>query len=184
MSDHHLIWVDLETTGLDTKSDCILEVAAVITDNQLEVLRKSHWVLHFDLEDHLKSGGEISENVLAMHRKNGLWKRCARSGLFPRHVEDHLTKFIVESNAAGAPLAGASVHFDRKWLEAKMPKAMEYVHYRNVDCSALWELARRWYGVSLSHADSPYEHRAQYDVLQSIQDLRNWKDILFKEVVG
>lgn len=136
-----LMWVDIETTGL-LDSDDILEVALIVTDESMKILRlgpdliirPSQWAV-----DHM------SDYVREMHTKTGLLERAVDSPLTPLDAEKELLRFVEGFASAGqVPMAGSSIAFDRKFLERDMPTFSAWFHYRNADVSALNEFMKRW----------------------------------------
>lgn len=174
-----LLWVDLETTGLDPEHDKVLEVAAVVTEHAgndlVEVARfqavtdgaryRDLWKLH--------------PAVQAMHEKSGLWIESTLRGRPLADVASELYAFI-DANAPRAQLAGSTISFDRAFMKKHLPSAHALLHYRNLDVSSLNEMARRWFPAAYAtrpNADRPKEaaaHRAMDDILESIATLRHY----------
>jgi len=174
-----LAWIDLETTGLDYTTCGILEVALVITDNDLtEVHAESH-VLHYHGDP---AGMGVDPYVIAMHTKNGLWAECAAG--------DKKDKSLVEADLLAAmrrfteprtvPMCGSTIAFDRMFLRRNMPALEKHFHYRNVDVSTVGELAARWYPEKWDKRPKGDAHRALTDIRQSVELARYWRREVFR----
>lgn len=168
----YLIWVDIETTGLNPSEDEILEICCVITDKDLNIKASSKSLV-------------ISTNIyhmndwcMEMHSKNGLIKDVLKSNLKIKDAEAELLKFIQSwSNYKTSPMCGSSVHFDRSFLKVHMPLIEDYFSYRNIDVSSFKEIIYRWYDVSYSKSED--NHRAESDIIQSIKELNFYKNNYF-----
>lgn len=169
-----LVWTDIETTGLDPQKDDILEVAfAITTDDLKPVITTSHFV-EGDL-------GKCNDFVREMHEKSGLFEMLrhpqARAWPLPE-LEVWLCEWLREHlGAEKPPLAGSSVHFDRSFLRAKMPRVVQAVSYRNVDVSSVKELAQRWaLPVFEARPVGLRSHRAITDIWDSIAELSHYRE--------
>jgi oligoribonuclease len=173
-----LVWVDLETTGLDPERDVVLEVALQLTDWELvEVGDLLHFVIARDPAEL-----RMNRTVWRMHEESGLLaaiegKLGAGWGSLPGEVVntrsfalhvlyDHVAAYCERGTAR---LAGSSVHFDRKFLARYFPGLLEHLHYRQVDVSSVKELVKRWYGQEFQ---KQAKHRAAADLQESIAELR------------
>jgi len=169
-----LFWTDLETTGLDPAVDTVLEVAAVVTDGDLNTLVTFHAIIGKDPD--LRMG----RFVWQMHEANGLLAeidaepagevpfRGSRLGISVRLGE------VIEQYAPGAPMAGSSVAFDRGFYKVHFPQAEKHLHYRNFDVSVYKEAMKRWApDVELPASDG--KHRAMPDILASIELAKHWR---------
>lgn len=172
-----LVWVDLETTGLDPRLDSILEVACVVTDGFDEVAR----FCSVTRVARFISLNSLHPAVREMHAKNGLWNESLDSTRSTKEVAADLLSFVREhTDERASPIAGSTISFDRAFLLDKMPDAAAWLHYRNVDVSTVNEIARRWYPAAYAarpHANRPKSespHRAMDDVLESIEVLRHY----------
>jgi oligoribonuclease len=173
-----LVWVDCEMTGLDVIHDALIEVAALVTDAELNVLGDGVDVL---IKPPAASLEQMSEFVRSMHQSSGLLAQLD-SGLpmaeAERRVLDYVREFVKEPKKA--PLAGNTIGTDRTFLVRDMPGLESYVHYRSVDVSSIKELARRWFPRIYYH--SPVKsgnHRALADIQESIEELRYYREALF-----
>lgn len=181
MQTNRLVWVDLETTGLDPEDHCILEIAMVITDRRLEVIDEFRRVNRFDRE----SIRDLLDPVVdQMHEKSGLWLECVKNGLPIYVVEKDAIRFIEEHRAQLSPMCGSSVGaVDRPFLKSDMPKLESRFHYRNFDASMYRieaELCDR-----LDLPPKKEAHRALDDIRESIalakwgmRDGNRWREIL------
>lgn len=173
----HLVWLDMEMTGLDPATCVPIEVAIILTTESLEELDTYHAVIHQD-EAALASMNDFVRN---MHTKNGLLERVGAS-----------TTSLVEADAACAALvkkiapegeallAGNSIHQDRRFIERYLPELEKCLHYRMVDVSTLKELARRWYGPDAVFKKPDSDHTALADTRQSIEELRFYREKCFR----
>lgn len=136
-SDPHenLCWLDLETTGLDAGIDVILEVGIIITTKNLDLepVNKMSWVV--GVPRHV-APRNIDPYVWAMHQDNGLWAESTKSDRDIRDVSLEAAEFIVKNKAAGSPLCGNTINFDRSFLKAQT-HLLQCLHYRNIDVSTL-----------------------------------------------
>jgi oligoribonuclease len=178
-----LVWVDCEMTGLDLEHDELVEVAALVTDSELNVLGDGIDVVVKPSAAALEHMGDF---VRQMHERSGLLP-LLDDGLTLAEAEervlDHIRQFVTEPRRA--PLAGNSIGTDRAFLAVGMPTLEAYVHYRNVDVSSVKELARRWF--PRSYYSSPAKsgnHRALADVQESIEELRYYREAVFVPLPG
>lgn len=177
--DTILLWLDLEMTGLDTAKDTILEIASIITDNDLNVIATGPSLVIHHTDEVLANMNEWS---LKQHTKSGLLQevRASRVSLEEAEVE---TLHFVQAHCAKwkAILSGNSIHNDQNFLIAHMPNLARYLHYRLVDVSSVKELIRRWYpdDAHLEFKKSD-QHRAFTDTEESIAELRHYRTYFFK----
>ncbi|MCA9664063.1 MAG: oligoribonuclease [Myxococcales bacterium] len=174
-----LVWMDLEMTGLDPERERIIEIAALITDADLELVAEGpNLVVHQD--DALLAAMDAWNTE--HHTASGLVDRVRASTVSEADAEQQLLEFVSAHCAArSAPLAGNSVHQDRRFLARYMPKLEGYLHYRLVDVSTVKELARRWYPeVFEKRPDKNTTHRALDDIRESVAELRFYRDNVFR----
>ena len=182
MSDE-LVWIDCEMTGLDLTADALIEVAALVTDSELNVLGDGVDVVIKPSDEALAQMGEFVEN---MHKSSGLLDQLA-GGTTMADAEEQVLAYVREHvpDARKAPLAGNTIGTDRAFLARDMPTLEGHVHYRNVDVSSIKELARRWYPRIYFHSPAKSgNHRALADVQESIEELRYYRDALFVPLPG
>jgi oligoribonuclease len=179
----HLVWIDCEMTGLNPEVDCLVEVAVVITNSELEVLDSGLDVVIKPTDTGLAS---MNDFVRDMHTKSGLIEEFD-SGLELAEAEqlilDYVKRFVPEARTA--PLAGNSIGTDRMFLNRYMPQLDQHLHYRNIDVSSIKELSRRWYPrVYFNLPKKAGDHRALADILESIEELRYYRETVFVEQPG
>lgn len=177
MSDE-LVWIDCEMTGLDLDADALIEVAALVTDADLNVLGEGVDVVIKPSDEALAQMGEF---VTTMHKSSGLLELLA-DGTTMADAEGQVLAYIRQHVPEGrkAPLAGNTIGTDRAFLARDMPTLETYVHYRNVDVSSIKELARRWYPRVYFHTpEKSGNHRALADIRESIEELRYYREALF-----
>ena len=174
----HLVWIDCEMTGLNPEVDCLVEVAVVITNSELEVLDAGLEVVIKPTPEGLAN---MNDFVRDMHTKSGLIEQFD-SGLdleeAERIVLEYVQRFVPDARTA--PLAGNSIGTDRMFLNRYMPKLDQHLHYRNIDVSSIKELSRRWFPrVYFNLPKKAGDHRALADILESIEELRYYRKTVF-----
>jgi oligoribonuclease len=168
-----LVWVDMEMTGLVPERDRIIEVAIVVTDGELNTIAEAPvWVIH--------QPDEVLEAMdtwnKATHGRSGLIDKVKASKFSEAEVEAMILEFLKPLLPAGvAPLAGNTVHQDRRFMARHMPAFDAYLHYRIVDVSTLKELARRWRPDVFAGVVKDSRHEALADVYESIEELRYYR---------
>lgn len=176
--NEHLVWVDCEMTGLDLKTDALIEVAALVTDSELNVLGDGIEVV---IKPSAETLAQMGEFVRTMHENSGLLP-LLESGLTMADAEEQVLAYVREHvpEPRRAPLAGNTIGTDRAFLARDMPTLESHVHYRNVDVSSIKELARRWYPRAYYNTPAKNgNHRALADIRESIEELRYYRDALF-----
>lgn len=170
-------------TGLDLKADALIEVAALVTDSELNVLGDGIQVVIRPPAEALEQMGEF---VRTMHDNSGLLP-LLEDGLDMAEAEERVLAYIREHvpEPRRAPLAGNTIGTDRAFLARDMPTLEAHVHYRNVDVSSLKELARRWYPRAYYNTPAKNgNHRALADIQESIEELRYYREALFVSPPG
>lgn len=174
----NLVWIDCEMTGLDIATDALIEVAALVTDAELNVLGDGVDVLIKPTQEALDAMGDY---VREMHTKSGLLEELDRGVTMDQatsQVLDYVKQYVTIPKKA--PLAGNTIGTDRMFLARDMPELEQWVHYRNVDVSSIKELARRWYPKALYQAPAKSgNHRALTDIQESIEELRYFREAIF-----
>ncbi|MGD7707949.1 oligoribonuclease [Microlunatus sp. Y2014] len=173
-----LVWIDCEMTGLDLASDALIEVAALVTDGDLNVLGEGVDVIITPPAQTLVAMNDV---VRTMHEKSGLLEELP-TGMTMSDAEQVVLDYIREHvpEARKAPLAGNTIGTDRNFLARDMPALEGHVHYRSVDVSSIKELARRWF--PRAYFASPAKsgnHRALADIQESIEELRYYREAVF-----
>jgi len=174
-----LVWIDCEMTGLDLESDRLIEIAALVTDADLNVLGEGiDVVIHAD--DAALDG--MVDVVAKMHRSSGLTEEVRASTIDLATAEAMVMDYIrsLVPQAKTAPLAGNSIATDRGFLARDMPTLDDYLHYRMIDVSSIKELCRRWYPkIYYGQPEKGLAHRALADIQESIRELRYYRRIAF-----
>ncbi|WP_326555209.1 oligoribonuclease [Micromonospora sp. NBC_01813] len=179
-----LVWIDCEMTGLDLGKDALIEVAALVTDSDLNVLGEGvDLVIHAD-EEALAGMPDV---VREMHAKSGLTDEVRRSAITLAEAEDrvleYVTSFVREPKTA--PLCGNSIATDRGFLARDMPRLDTHLHYRMIDVSSIKELCRRWYPrVYFGQPAKGLSHRALADIQESIRELEYYRRAIFVPLPG
>lgn len=175
-----LVWLDLEMTGLDHRRDQILEIAVVVTDDDLNPLDEGiQLVIHQPTEILALMESIVSE----MHHRSGLSAEVRASTLSLEEAGEQALAYIKKHvpEASQEALCGNSIGMDRRFLDAWLPKIEEHLHYHVVDVSSIKELAKRWYPQEVKLRPKKKDgHRALEDIHESIQELRYWRDAVFK----
>ncbi|MDH6120786.1 oligoribonuclease [Kitasatospora sp. GAS204B] len=178
-----LVWIDCEMTGLDLERDALIEVAALVTDSELNILGEGVDVVIRPPQEALATMPEV---VREMHTSSGLLDELA-DGMTLAEAERLVLDYIREHapEAGKTPLCGNSVATDRGFLARDMPALEGHLHYRIVDVSSIKELARRWYPKA--YYNSPQKggsHRALADIRESIAELRYYREAVFVPLPG
>ncbi|BEL09637.1 oligoribonuclease [Actinoplanes sichuanensis] len=174
-----LVWIDCEMTGLDLGKDKLIEVAALVTDPELNVLGEGvDLVIHAD-DAALDAMPPV---VRDMHAKSGLTDEVRRSAITMAEAEEAVLAYIKEyvPNPRTAPLCGNSIATDRGFLARDMPALDAHLHYRMIDVSSIKELCRRWYPrVYFGQPAKGLSHRALADIRESIRELEYYRRTIF-----
>jgi len=170
----HLIWIDLEMTGLKPDSDRIIEMALVVTDGQLNTVAEAPvWVVH--QSDAVLAGMDAWNQ--GTHGRSGLIDKVKAATLDEAAIEKAALAFLREHVPAKmSPMCGNSICQDRRFLARSMPALEDYFHYRNLDVSTLKELARRWKPELMKGVPKEGKHEALADVYESIAELKYYRD--------
>ncbi len=174
-----LVWIDCEMTGLDLERDALIEIAALVTDGELNVLGEGVDVVISCEESALDSMPEV---VRDMHEKSGLTEEVRASTVTLAEAEQLVLTYLREHvpDPGSAPLAGNSIATDRGFLSRDMPELDKHLHYRMVDVSSIKELARRWFPrVFYAKPEKGLAHRALADIRESIRELAYYRRALF-----
>jgi oligoribonuclease len=173
-----LVWIDCEMTGLELGSDLLIEVAALVTDSELNVLGEGVDIVIGATAEQL---ARMPDVVREMHASSGLTDEVLASTVTVREAEEQVLTYLREFVEPGkAPLCGNSIGTDRGFLARDMTELDGFLHYRMVDVSSVKELARRWY--PRAYFNSPKKaggHRALADILESVKELRYYRSVIF-----
>ena len=170
----NLAWIDLEMTGLDTTNDCIIEIATIVTDSELNEIAEGP-VLAIQQPEEVMSG--MDEWNTRQHGESGLTRRVLQSTISTQDAERQTVDFLAQHMAAGAsPICGNSICQDRRFLAREMPTLEAFFHYRNLDVSSLKILAQLWAPEVASGVSKSNEHRALADIRDSINELRHYRE--------
>ncbi|MEU6269356.1 oligoribonuclease [Saccharopolyspora shandongensis] len=174
-----LVWIDCEMTGLDLGKDALIEIAALVTDADLNILGEGvDIVIHAD--DEALAG--MPDVVRDMHDRSGLTEEVRRSEVTLEEAEQRVLEYIRQYVPAdrSAPLAGNSIATDRGFISRDMPRLDAHLHYRMVDVSSIKELCRRWYPrIYYAQPEKGLAHRALADILESIRELAYYRRTAF-----
>lgn len=171
---NHLIWLDMEMTGLEPDRDRIIEIAAVITDAQLNVVAEAPVIAVHQPDEVLDAMDEWNRNT---HGKSGLIERVRASTVDEAAAEQQMLAFLQEwVPARTSPMCGNSVCQDRRFMARYMSELEAWFHYRNLDVSTLKELARRWRPEVYKGVQKKGLHEALADIHESIAELRHYRD--------
>lgn len=175
----HLVWLDLEMTGLEPDSDRIIEIATVVTNAELEILGEGPVLAIHQSEETMAGMDEWNQKT---HSATGLISRVAASGYSEIQAEEETLAFLSKFVSPGAsPLCGNSICQDRRFLARHMPRLEKFFHYRNLDVSSVKELAARWRPDLVGGYTKSGGHRALNDVLDSIEELRFYRTHFFRD---
>lgn len=170
----NLIWIDLEMTGLDVERERIIEMAAIVTDSDLNTLAESPIVTVHQSDQLLNAMDDWNTK---QHGGSGLTDRVRASTTTEAEAEAQMIEFLKPFVDAGAsPICGNSIHQDRKFLHKYMPQLEAYFHYRNLDVSTLKELVRRWKPEVANHVVKKGAHLALDDIKDSIEELKVYRE--------
>ncbi|GAB4353651.1 MAG: oligoribonuclease [Gammaproteobacteria bacterium] len=180
--EDHLIWIDLEMTGLEPDRDTIIEIATVVTDSQLAVVAEGP-VLAIHQPDSILEG--MDEWNIQHHGASGLIERVRQSEVTMAEAERQTLAFVRQFVPPRAsPMCGNSICQDRRFLARWMPELERFFHYRNLDVSTIKELARRWYPDVAMGVVKQGRHEALADIRESIEELIYYREQLFRVPQG
>jgi oligoribonuclease len=174
-----LVWMDLEMTGLEPSRHVIVEIATLVTDDELEIVEEGpDLVVHQGPE----ALAQMDDVVSAMHTRSGLLPAIEASTTSLEEAGALTLEFIKRHvpEPRTVPLAGNSIGTDRRFLATHLPAIEDHLHYRSVDVSTVKELSRRWYPAEVAKAPSKAGgHRALDDIRESVAELRWYRDTIF-----
>jgi len=174
-----LAWMDLEMTGLEPERHVIIEIAMIITDDDLNIVEEFGPVVLHATDAEL---AQMERVVVNMHEANGLLADVRGSAVTLAEANEATLTFLKRHcpNAGQVPLCGNSIGTDRRFLAKYMPEVENWLHYRSVDVSSIKELAKRWYpGITELVPKKDSSHRALDDTRDSIAELKFYREHLF-----
>jgi oligoribonuclease len=183
ITNERIVWIDCEMTGLDSVNDALIEVAALVTDSELNILGDGVDVV---IKPDDAALAQMNDFVRDMHTRSGLLNELP-AGQTMAEAEELVLAYIRKwvPDPRKAPLAGNSVGTDRVFLARDMPSVVEHLHYRIIDVSTIKELARRWYARAYFQAPAKLGgHRALGDIKDSIDELRYYREAVFVAAPG
>lgn len=177
-NEFNLVWIDMEMTGLDPDKDRIIEVAAVVTDPDLNILAEGP-VFAIHQSDTLLDGMDAWNK--GTHGRSGLIDRVKASTVTEAQASAELITFLKKYVPAGkSPMCGNSICQDRRFMVRGMPELEAFFHYRNLDVSTLKELCKRWKPELAAGFKKHQMHTALADIIESIEELRYYREHFIK----
>ena len=175
---NHLVWLDMEMTGLDPECERIIELAIIVTDSNLNTVAESPvWVVH-QSDAQLDAMDEWNKTT---HGRSGLIERVKASVLNERAVEAAALAFVQEYVAKEvSPMCGNSIGQDRRFMVRYMPQLEAWFHYRNLDVSTVKELCKRWKPQVAKGFEKKADHTALADIRESIEELKYYREHFIK----
>jgi oligoribonuclease len=175
-----LVWMDLEMTGLEPARHAVVEIATLVTDDELEIVAEGPDLVVACTPELL---AEMDDIVRSMHTRSGLLAAIETSTVTLEEAGRQTLEFIKQHvpEPRTVPLCGNSIGTDRRFLAHYLPEVEQWLHYRSVDVSTVKELARRWYPDVLAAAPKKAGgHRAMDDIKESVAELRYYREAIFK----
>ena len=175
----NLVWIDLEMTGLDPVQDVILEIACIVTTDDLEIIAQSPAIIIHHSQETLQ---RMDQWCTKMHCDTGLLEAVKKSKISLLQAEQHILTFVKSyCYDKKSLLCGNSVWFDKFFLRLHMPALYTFLHYRIIDVSTVKELVKRWYpNDPQANFKKNNTHRALEDIQESIAELKHYKKYFFK----
>ena len=177
VDDGNLVWIDLEMTGLEIETRTIIEIATIVTNGNLDIIARGPDLVIHQPDEYLDA---MDKWNVEHHGASGLTQAVKDSTIDLKTAEKQTLEFLRQYVPEGvSPLCGNSVHNDRLFLDKFMPDLASFLHYRNIDVSSVKEIGRRWYGDFILTTKKG-AHRALDDIVESIEELRHYRELLFK----
>ena len=181
-SDQNLVWIDCEMTGLEPDKERLLEIAVIVTGPHLTP-RIEGPVLVIHQSDELLNNMDAWNK--GTHGKSGLIDKVKASTLTEADVEAECLAFLKQHvKSSISPMCGNTIHQDRRFMNRYMPKLEAYFHYRNIDVSTIKELCKRWQPEIAKGFSKQQAHTALADIIESVEELRYYREKLFIPTVG
>lgn len=176
-STERLVWIDLEMTGLDPDRDRIIEIATIVTDQQLNIIAEGPVLAVHQSAQQLAL---MDDWNVRTHTGSGLLQRVQQSDIDDAEAEQQTLAFLAEYVVPGSsPLCGNSIGQDRRFLVRYMPKLEAFMHYRNLDVSTVKQLAKYWAPTVAAGLKKQGAHTALADIRESIEELRYYREHFF-----
>lgn len=177
VSQEHLVWIDLEMTGLDPETNHIIEVASLITDSDLNIIAEGPVLAVHQPEAYL---ARMDDWNVRTHTGSGLIDRVKQSTTTESEAVAETIAFLEQYVKAGeSPLCGNSIGQDRRFLVRHMPQLEAFFHYRNIDVSTVKELAKRWAPEVAAGVKKSGAHEALADIRESVAELKHYREHFF-----
>jgi len=178
-SKKYLVWIDCEMTGLDPKTDVLLEIATIITDYELNIVARGPVFAIKQSDARLKAMDAWNRRT---HRKSGLIDRVRNEGITVHEAEKETLAFVKRHcYSRSAPLCGNSIGQDKQFLAKYMPELHDFLNYRVIDVSTIKQLVKEWYGGKVEAPKKKELHRALDDIEESIAELDFYRRHVFKK---
>jgi len=180
----NITWIDVETTGLNAVEDFLLEVACLVTDENLNILDQRGYQAVVQYRDKALDYvlGTPNDYVYKMHRKTGLWERLP-NGKPRSQIDIELRQYVSQFSDKGtSPVGGNSVRLDMNFMEVHLPLTAGHLDYHMRDVSTIAGLASDWFGAPWFEKAS--DHTAMTDIQESIRELKHYRELIFKKAAS
>ena len=177
-NEMNLVWIDMEMTGLDPDNDRVIEIAAIVTDAELNILAEGPVFAIHQADEVLDKMDAWNKGT---HGRSGLIDKVKASTVTEDEASTQMISFLRQYVPAGkSPMCGNSICQDRRFMARHMPQLEQFFHYRNVDVSTIQELCRRWKPELISGFKKHQMHTALADILESVEELRYYREHFIK----
>jgi oligoribonuclease len=177
-NEMNLVWIDMEMTGLDPDNDRVIEIAAIVTDAELNILAEGPVFAIHQVDEVLDKMDAWNKGT---HGRSGLIDKVRASTVTEDEASEQMISFLRQYVPAGkSPMCGNSICQDRRFMARHMPRLEQFFHYRNVDVSTIKELCRRWKPELISGFKKHQMHTALADILESVEELRYYREHFIK----
>jgi oligoribonuclease len=177
-NEMNLVWIDMEMTGLDPDNDRVIEIAAIVTDAELNILAEGPVFAIHQADEVLDKMDAWNKGT---HGRSGLIDKVRASTVTEDEASEQMISFLRQYVPAGkSPMCGNSICQDRRFMARHMPQLEQFFHYRNVDVSTIKELCRRWKPELISGFKKHQMHTALADIRESVEELRYYREHFIK----